>query len=212
MAAQDREPGPGEHASTGRTRPRPDPLLDASRLSDADVVRRVLAGERELLELLVDRHGPALYATLRGRMRDVEDTREAFQETWRLAFERLGSLRDAQRFRAWLFAIALNELRRARRAEAAAPDPGALGGLQDPGREPDALAEDRELARRLAEAIAALPPRQRDVFRLRVTGGLAHAEIAALLGISEQNARVQHHLAVRRLRERLAQPPPREPT
>lgn len=212
MAARARERRSDGRASD--TPQRRHPPLGPSRLSDADVVRRVLAGERELLELLVERHGAALYATLRARLNGAEEAREAFQEAWTLAFERLDSLRDPERFRAWLFSIALNELRRgARRPEHVLPTrdaPHEPQDLRDAAREPAELAGERELERRLAEAIAELPPRQREVFRLRVTGGLAHAEIAALLGISEENARVHHHLAVRRLRERLARSLPKE--
>jgi RNA polymerase sigma-70 factor (ECF subfamily) len=183
--------------------------LDASTESDAELVRRVLAGERERFETLVDRHARALYAILRGRLRSAEDAREAFQETWLRAFESLSSLRDGERFRAWLVSIARNELKRAaRRSGAREPESEPA----DPAPGPLALARDRELARILAAEIAALPARQREVFRLRVAGGLAHAEIAALLGISEESARVHHHLAVRRLRERMTRSRPVEKT
>ncbi|HET9158516.1 MAG TPA: sigma factor-like helix-turn-helix DNA-binding protein, partial [Myxococcaceae bacterium] len=43
----------------------------------------------------------------------------------------------------------------------------------------------------------------REVFALRVDGEMPFAEVAAVLGITENNAKVHFHHAVRRLRERL---------
>ncbi|MGZ6070466.1 MAG: RNA polymerase sigma factor, partial [Myxococcaceae bacterium] len=45
--------------------------------------------------------------------------------------------------------------------------------------------------------------RQREVFALRVDGELPFAEVARVLDITENNAKVHFHHAVRRLRERL---------
>ena len=43
----------------------------------------------------------------------------------------------------------------------------------------------------IADAIADLPARCREIFKLRVAGGLSHAEIAQQLGLSESTVRVQ---------------------
>ena len=45
-----------------------------------------------------------------------------------------------------------------------------------------------------------LPARQREVMDLRVNHGLSHAEIAALLEISEESSRANYYQALRRLR------------
>jgi RNA polymerase sigma-70 factor (ECF subfamily) len=50
---------------------------------------------------------------------------------------------------------------------------------------PETEVSDREQLRRLAVAIAALPPRCREVFVLRKVEGLAQREVADRLGISE---------------------------
>jgi DNA-directed RNA polymerase specialized sigma24 family protein len=48
-----------------------------------------------------------------------------------------------------------------------------------------------------------LPARQREVVDLRVNHELSHAEIAALLGITEEASRASYYQALRRLREGL---------
>jgi len=50
-------------------------------------------------------------------------------------------------------------------------------------------------------ALVRLTNRQRQVLTLRIDGDLPFAEVANILGITENNAKVHFHHAVRRLRE-----------
>ena len=60
--------------------------------------------------------------------------------------------------------------------------------------------ERADRQRALREAIARLPRRQREVLLLRIDGDLPFAEIAATLGITEVNAKVNFHHAVQKLK------------
>jgi len=64
--------------------------------------------------------------------------------------------------------------------------------------------ERSERERVTREAILQLPPRQQQVLTLRIDSGLPFAEVAAALGITENNAKVHFHHAARRLRELVA--------
>jgi RNA polymerase sigma factor CnrH len=168
---------------------------------DQELIRAVLAGDRERFHDLVHRHAGPLWVTLRRSLRDPEDARDVLQETWLRALQHLGRLRDPARLRAWLLSIALNLVReRSRR-----PPHEGLEALEGggPAAEADpADCEARDTARALRDEIARLPPRQQEVFDLRMNHELSHAEIAALLGITEESSRANHYQALRRLRER----------
>jgi len=176
--------------------------------TDAELVERVLAGERVLFHELVDRHTHALYGALRSLVTRREELEELFQETWVRALERLGELREPGRLRSWLVSIALNLAReRGRRRretsleaarEAGAADPS------DPGADVGAELERAEALERVRAELLRLPPRQREVVGLRLASGLSHAEIARQLDIAEEAARASYSLGLRRLRERLA--------
>jgi len=171
-------------------------------LNDRELVARFLAGERECFGLLVRRHGKPLWATLRRSAADIEEARDVFQETWLRAFEGLGSLRDTSRLRSWLLSIALNLVRQGHRrkerfaAGALVPD---LPADVDVSLEVDL----REEVALLRQRITQLPPRQRQVLDLRSNHGLSHAEIACMLGISEESSRANYYQALRKLRAEL---------
>ncbi|HYF28146.1 MAG TPA: RNA polymerase sigma factor [Baekduia sp.] len=122
-----------------------------------------------------------------------QDADDLFQETF-LAAMRAYPRTTIDNPRAWALTIAhrkaLDHHRaRARRPVpvAAVPDAGALDGhavLEEP----------------TWEAVRALPPKQRACVLLRYAGDLAHAEVAAALGISEEAARRNVSDGLRRLR------------
>jgi RNA polymerase sigma-70 factor (ECF subfamily) len=69
------------------------------------------------------------------------------------------------------------------------------------------MAQNRELAARLEQAIAALPDAQREVFLMREVAGLPFAEIAQVIGASEPTVKSRMRYALERLRSVLAERP-----
>ena len=103
--------------------------------------------------------------------------------------------------RAWLFGIArnaaLDELRRrSRHAELATePEDVAAAGAHEEAAE---TALRRSM---LSAAMAKLSARERELIALKYFAGLANAEIAAVIGVSESNAGTKLHRAMEKLRE-----------
>ena len=191
-------------------RPLPTPLAESRsgvyEVGDSEAIARVLAGERDAFHVLLDRHSAALLATLRAALSNREDAREVLQETWLRAYRTLAHLPEPARLRAWLLSIALNLVRARHRrgAERAledgeVPEPAASSGAAEQ------LGEHEELER-LRARVAELPTRQREVVDLRVNHELSHAEIAALLGITEEASRASYYQGLQRLKEALASP------
>lgn len=141
-----------------------------------------------------------VYAYVASLLRDAP----AAEEVTAAAFER--AYRKRNRFdpdrgepRAWLFGIArnaaLDELRRRGRQAELAAEPADLEGLGSAGAEHD----ERRLA--VAAALERLEPRERELIALKFFAGLANAEIAQVLGLSESNAGTKLHRAMTKLRE-----------
>ena len=139
----------------------------------------------------------AYVATLLGDRSAAEDvTASAFERAYRKQRSYTSS-RGSER--AWLFGIArnaaLDELRRRKRSAALTEEPS----------DDAAMPEDQaDLALRraaLRSALAALPPRERELIALKFHAGLDNAELAAVLGVSVSNAGTLLHRAVTKLRK-----------
>ena len=142
-----------------------------------------------------------LYAYVRTLLGDDAGAEDVTALAFERAYRRRASFDERRGSRrGWLFGIArnaaLDELRRRRRS---APLIGELPDDLAPAPEDEAdLALRRSTVR---VALAALPPRERELVALKFHGGLSNAELGALLGTSETNAATRVHWAVTKLRK-----------
>ncbi len=127
------------------------------------------------------------------------------QETFLRAWRQRGRLRDDRAARVWLFRIAANLWRdRLRRGRSPVARAGPLQDTApDAAQPPERLAAGREELGRALDALAALPPRQREVLHLSACEGLTAAEVAAVLGISADAAKASLSLARKAMRQQL---------
>lgn len=173
--------------------------------SDAELLRAFFEGDAGAFDTLVGRHQGPVLAVLRRYGRSAADAEDLAQRAFvklLTVARRHARWRDDVPVRAWLLRVAMNlginhardEGRRERAHLLVVPDAR--------GAEPaDALLAAAQRRRAVARAVAQLPKRQREVFTLRVDLGEPFAEVAQLLGITENNAKVHFHHAVRRLKE-----------
>ncbi len=130
-----------------------------------------------------------------------DDAEDVVQEAVLRAFLSLSQLREPARFESWLCGIALNIAKMRLRSAATEARALAVAGAAPHGPEVDALEDVRE-------AVALLPPAQRDAVLLHYVDGLSCEEVAAALGSTPGAVRVRLHRARAELRRRLA---PRAP-
>jgi RNA polymerase sigma-70 factor (ECF subfamily) len=166
----------------------------------ADLVLRAKSGDREAFQRLYREHAGRVYALCLRLAGDPARAEELTQDTFVLAWRKLGSFRGDAAFSSWLHRIAVNAVFQAGRSEkrrrARIVESGAA--LETPGREvPPGLRIDLE------RAIAGLPAGARSVFVLHDIEGYKHVEIAELTGLAVGTLKAQLHRARRLLREAL---------
>src|SRR3954463_15801715 len=93
-------------------------------LPDADVVRGVVAGNREMFEVIVRRYNAQLYRVGMAYLRDHTQTEDAMQNAYLKAFMNLRRFRGNSAFSTWLTRIMINEclmILRSRKAQRLEP-------------------------------------------------------------------------------------------
>lgn len=166
------------------------------RLVDA-LVERARAGDLDAFEQLAERSLPEVYR-LAAAIVGPDDGRDVAQESLVAAWRELPSLRDAERYEAWLRSIVLNRARNVLRGRRRRPTvsliPDHAAGLVD---EP-IPASQRRLD--LEAAFGGIAPAQREVLALHYLADLPLREVAAALRIPEGTAKSRLHAALRELR------------
>ena len=163
-------------------------------VQDGEIVAAIVAGDPAGLAAAYDNYAPGLYAYCRTLLSEPADAADAVQDTYVIAAAKLDGLRDPDRLRPWLYAVARNECYRRLRARGlSAPLDVAVEVTSD---EPDVeLGPEREELRELVvDALSGLNPSDREVIELNLRHVLDGEDLADALGVSRNHA---HALASR---------------
>lgn len=161
-----------------------------------ELVRQALE-EPSAFEELVRQYSGLVYSVCYGFTGNRADSEDLTQEVWLSVYDKLRSLRDAEKFTGWLRRVAANLCKMwLRRSEPPAEREDRAAGEAEPS--PDRQGTE---ARLLAnEALGQVPKSNRLPLLLRHLGGYSHREIAAMLGITEQKVKSRLHEGKRQLK------------
>ncbi|MFF3315931.1 sigma-70 family RNA polymerase sigma factor [Streptomyces sp. NPDC003035] len=174
----------------------------------AALVDAAAAGDRHAGERLIRAYLPLVYNIVGRALDGHADVDDVVQETMFRALDGLPGLRDPERFRSWLVAIAMNQVRRRWRERQAGP----LPGLDRAAELPDPAGDFVDLTilrlglsgqrREVAEATRWLDETDRELLALwwlEAGGELSRAELAEALAVTPAHAAVR----VQRMKDRL---------
>jgi RNA polymerase sigma-70 factor (ECF subfamily) len=182
---------------------------------EQELISRVQRGEHESFYELVKPYERRVYAAAMAILRNEEDAEDAAQEAMLKAFANIRQFRAEARFSTWLIQITVNESLMRRRRERTVVMEGIDDRREDESdyqprefadwREiPSEALERKEVRRKLAEALASLDRKYREVFMLRDMEKLNIQETAEALGISTASVKTRLLRARLMLRDLLA--------
>lgn len=185
-------------------------LPSAEAIPDAELVARAQRGDAWGEEAIYRRYVRHVFGLAARLLRNSVEAEDVVQDTFAIALDRLGTLRDGSALRGWLGQIAVSQVRRRFRRKKllrllridAGIDDATLEALADGAAGPEVCAELAVLGRLLDT----LPDEQRLAWMLRYVEGEPLEDVARLLGcslatakrrIAAADARVRHHVDVR---------------
>lgn len=155
---------------------------------DAELVRRVLAGDSFAFGVLIDRYQGLLTLIAYRRTGRPAECEDLVQEAFVRAFKALPSLEKPERFKSWIAQIAsnaaLDRVRRRSPVVSLDQESGMIESLpQRNAPRPSGRIQMDEQRQRLIAAIESLPDTYQIPIVLRYLEGMAHADIAKKLGL-----------------------------
>ena len=176
---------------------------------DAKCVERILAGDESAFTALVKKYEKRIHAFVWRRVKDYHVAEEITQDTFLRAYQKLGTLRDPNRFSGWLYMIAtrrfltwfdektipMQSLDTMREAEIE-----ALFYAQYLAEQTEKLATEKQ-REVVAYLLEKLPARERTAVVLHYLSEMTCEEIGDFLGVSPNTVKSQLHRARKRLKK-----------
>ena len=186
-------------------------VTSQERLTDEEVVTRVMAGETGMFEIVMRRHNQRLYRVARAILRNDGEAEDVMQDAYVRAYEHLDQFAGRAKFSTWLTRIAVHEAlarqHRGNRHQELEPKSEQEGDPMDRfaslAPDPEQQASNSEVRRLLEEAVEKLPDAYRTIFILRDVEDMSTTDTAEVLEITEENVKVRLHRARALLRKSL---------
>jgi RNA polymerase sigma-70 factor (ECF subfamily) len=162
-------------------------------VDDRKIIERVLKGDTDAFNLLVRQWEKPIYNFIVRMIGDREEAMDLCQETFMKAYRELDTLKDLERFSAWLYRIAHNTCFSKLRKD---------HGKTFVELEPETRASKTPIENRLAveKALQHLPEDQREVVVLKVFQSLKFEEIAAVQGAPVSTVKSRLYMGFEKLR------------
>jgi RNA polymerase sigma-70 factor (ECF subfamily) len=162
-------------------------------VDDRDVIERVLKGDVEAFNLLVRQWDKPIYNFILRIVGDRDEAMDLCQDSFMKAYRELNTLKDRDRFSAWLYRIAHNTcFSRLRK------DQGKT--FVELGPETNSARMPIESRLAVEKALEYLPEDQREVVVLKVFHSLKFEEIAAIQGAPVSTVKSRLYMGFEKLR------------
>lgn len=155
------------------------------------------------LERLFDDAHDELLGTLYYLVGNIEDARDALQDTFVKCWRNQHQCDRIENLKAWVFRIALNtgrDLRKSawQRRRTSLPEAPVMQTSIPP---PEVHAQQHEQIDRLREAVLTLRPEEQEVFLLRQNGSMTYEQIAQATGLPLGTVKTRMRAAISQLRQ-----------
>lgn len=184
-------------------------MVQSEKLTEAEIIRRVMSGEKVLYEIIVRRFNPHLYKIGRSYNYNHQDTQDLMQETFIDAYKSLLQFEGRANFKTWIIRIMMNNCYR--KKEKSGFKNEVMQDVNDQSTpmfththsDTDSIVQNHELGHIIENALGKIPFDYRMVFSLREINGLNVAETAEMLHISKANVKVRLNRAKTMLRDEI---------
>jgi RNA polymerase sigma-70 factor, ECF subfamily len=173
---------------------------------DDILIGRILKGDKPCFRVLVERYQNLVFTIAFRITRNREEAEEVAQDVFLKVYNGLGGFEGTAKFSSWIYRIAYNTaLTKIRNRREAFKDLDYLGGAENSAISPPVLNEAERIFTRdyLNQAINMLEPEEATVISLFYLSEQSLDEIAGILNIEVNAAKVRLHRARKKLREKM---------
>lgn len=168
-------------------------------------------GDQEAFRSIYECYGPRIYNFLFRLLGSRSEAEDATQQTFLIALNRIGTLRDPNLLESWIYRIARNEVyQKYRRKQVSSLDDEGSKSVAESaedrqlGGHPEKALLNEELGEALQSTLDSLPLKLREVFLLAVVDEMSYQDISEIVGRSLLSVKTDIYRARLMAKERLS--------
>jgi RNA polymerase sigma-70 factor (ECF subfamily) len=185
-------------------------------MTDSEIIKLILLGNREHYRLLVEKYQPLIFRTCMGFLHDKDEAEDLTQEIFIQTYQSLSKFKGDSLFSTWIYRIAvnaaLNKIRKSSKGFLIQRLESFLGNnnpqnfeIAIPENEnPENILIHKEHHQWIKQALDSLPENQRTAIVLSKYDDLSQKEIAAIMNTTEGAVEALIQRAKVNLREKLS--------
>ena len=174
--------------------------------SDLELIEQVNTGSERAFSEIVNRYERRVFFVVKRMLNDDDESADATQEVFIKLHDSLKKFRGDANLYTYIYRIATNvaiSYLRKRKVRAVVRLDEIVSNMLTGGNEPQREADRGELKKLVAEAVAALPAQQKQVFVLRFYEELSYEEIAQVMNRSMGAMKANYFHAMKKIGEYL---------
>ena len=174
--------------------------------SDLELVQQINSGNERAFGEIVGRYERRVFFVVKRMLNDDDESADATQEVFIKLHDSLKKFRGDANLYTYIYRIATNvaiSYLRKRKVRAVVRLDEVVSNMLTGGNEPQREADQGELKKLVAEAVAALPAQQKQVFVLRFYEELSYEEIAQIMHRSMGAMKANYFHAMKKIGEYL---------
>lgn len=173
-------------------------------MHDDELIKRILQGDGELYNDIVERYQTGLYRTAYYYTQNIEDARDITQDVLIKAYNSLAGFKHTSTFSTWLYRIAVNHcLDWCRKTKPTYMESSCLDNLCDQEGSPEELILQEEIAEEVQRAVMSLPEIYSTVLILYYFEDFSPLQIADILDAPKRTVETRLFRARKMLRSKL---------
>lgn len=173
-------------------------------MDDKQVIKRVLAGDKQAYAHIINTYKNPLYATILRMTKNPEMAQDFVQEAFIKVYEKLHVFDGQGNFKSWLYRVAINYCIDEFRKKSYQEKPSIIEeNLLANSDTPEVILLKKERERQLEKLISALPTIERMVFLLRYRNECSYEEIGEILNIPLSDVRNKLHRSKKKMRNQV---------
>jgi len=173
--------------------------------SDEEIVKEVLAGEKQLFGVLVDRYQRPVYNLMLRYAQNSDEAADLTQDAFMRSFERLWLFRTGEVFFPWLYSLAVNLAkdwsRKKNRQQAKMHILQYEAADRQADEDENNSSENRQEIEQVQHGLMELPSRTREILILRYRHGCPIQDVAGVFRLSESAVKMRIKRGLAQLRD-----------